>query len=631
MGPDWAQIKRDDSLPHLRHGCLMTDPAAKPHLNARILVADDDMNVRLLTRQCLESEGMAVVEAADGHEALQAFVRERPDLVFLDVEMPGMTGLEVCKRIRSMPQGESVPIMIVTGSDDRESIDEGFRAGATQYKTKPVNWSLLSRDVQYMLRASDAFNVLKRQEDRLRYLAYFDPLTSLPNRRSFTEQLNRMLKHAQRRECSAALMFIDLDNFKRTNDSIGHARGDRLLVEISKRLTSELREDDSITYFTDKSAAEGSEDARGGTEIARLGGDEFTVVLSDITDNMDVERVARRIIRSLSQPIALHTHNPVVTPSIGIAMYPQDGADADTLVRNADTAMYAAKSDGRATFRFYNEEMNARSIEQLKLEEDLRDALEQDQFEMHYQPQVETLTGRVVSFEALLRWRHPERGMVSPGEFIPVAERTGQIIEIGEWVLTAVAKQCEAWDTMGLPAFRVCVNISPLQFRRPDLLHYVRDFLARSGLEAERLEFELTESAIMTDGEQNVAKLGQLKSLGLDLAVDDFGTGYSSLNYLRKFPVNTLKIDQSFVADMEASDGAAIVDAIIALAKALNMRSIAEGIETEKQLAYLAERRCDLLQGYLFARPLPADDVPDEVTRDYSSIIERARCNASSE
>jgi predicted signal transduction protein with EAL and GGDEF domain len=594
-------------------------PHARQH--AKILVADDDFNVRLLTRQCLEAEGLEVVEAADGHEALDAFVRERPDLVFLDVEMPGMTGLEVCRRIRAMPQGENIPVLIVTGSDDRQSIDEGFDAGATQYKTKPVNWSLLGRDVQYILRASDAFNSLKRQEDRLRYLAYFDPLTNLPNRRSFNEQLNRILKRAQRHGYSAALMFIDLDNFKRINDSIGHGRGDRLLVEIAKRLLAELREDDAINYFTDNSAAD---DADLGTEIARLGGDEFTVVLADVEGPLDVERIARRIMAALSEPIALHTHNPVVTPSIGIAMYPQDGNDADSLLRNADTAMYAAKADGRACYRFYNEEMNARSVEQLKLEEDLREAMRNNELELRYQPQVEVQSGRVVSLEALVRWKHPKRGMVSPGDFIPVAERTGQIIELGELVLNEVARHCNYWDTLGLPDFRICVNISPLQFNQPDLADYIQSFLDRSGLSAQRLELELTESAIMTDGAANIDKLNKLKELGLDLAIDDFGTGYSSLSYLKRFPINTLKIDQSFVADMSSQDGVAIVDAIIALAKTLNLRCIAEGIEDINQLAYLAERGCDLLQGYYFDRPLYPEDVPDSLQRDYSRDINTA-------
>lgn len=598
-----------------------------PHARARILVADDDLNVRLLTRQCLKDEGIEVLEAADGTAALEIFLQQRPDLVFLDVEMPGMTGLEVCRRIRATPQGENVPIMIVTGSDDRESIDEGFRAGATQYKTKPVNWSLLGRDIQYMLRAADAFNSLKRQEDRLRYLAYFDPLTNLPNRRSFNEQLNRILKRSQRMRTHAALMFIDLDNFKRINDSIGHGRGDRLLVEISRRLNNELREDDAVSYYSDKDAStwlDGENERSSSTEIARLGGDEFTVVLSDVRDVDNVERIALRIMKALSEPIALHTHNPVVTPSIGIAIYPQDGEDADSLLRNADTAMYAAKADGRARFRFYNEEMNARSVEQLKLEEDLRTALRENQLELRYQPQIEASSGKVVSFEALVRWKHPDRGMVSPVDFIPVAERTGQIIELGEWVLSEVARHCAYWDTIGLPRFRVCVNISPLQFNQPDLVRYISEFLQRSGIAASRLELELTEGALMTDGAANIEKLAQLKALGLDLAVDDFGTGYSSLSYLRRFPINTLKIDQSFVAELNTTDGAAIIDAIVAMSHALNLRSIAEGIETAEQLAYLSERGCDLLQGFYFERPLFPEDVPEAVGQDYAREIQAA-------
>ncbi|MFT6955909.1 MAG: putative signal transduction protein with EAL and GGDEF domain [Halieaceae bacterium] len=587
--------------------------------SAKILVADDDLNVRLLTRQCLEAEGMIVVEAANGLEAIDMFVRERPDLVFLDVEMPGMSGLEVCERIRQMPQGESIPIMIVTGSDDRQSIDQGFEAGATQYKTKPVNWSLLGRDVQYMLRASSAFNALKRQEDRLRYLAYFDPLTSLPNRRSFNEQLNRILKRCQRHKSNAALLFIDLDHFKRINDSIGHGRGDRLLVEIAKRLTLELREDDAINYFSDASA-EDNEDTNSGTEIARLGGDEFTVVLSDV-ELEHVEGVAKRILHSLSQPIALQSHNPVVTPSIGIAVFPEDGEDPDTLVRNADTAMYVAKAEGRACYRFYNEEMNSRAVEQLKMEEELRHAMTHNELELRYQPQIEIDTGDVVSMEALVRWKHPERGMISPGEFIPVAERTGQIIELGDWVMNEVARNCLYWETLGLPAFRICINISPLQFNQGNLTQSIADFLGRSGLDPRRLELELTESAIMTDAETNIAKLNELKGLGIELAVDDFGTGYSSLSYLKRFPIDTLKIDQSFVADLDSPNGRAIIDAILALSKTMNLRSIAEGIEEPDQLRYLVNQRCDLLQGFYFASPLYPEDVPGVLRQNFAEQI----------
>jgi diguanylate cyclase len=564
---------------------------------------------------------MIVVEASSGPEALEMFTRERPDLIFLDVEMPGLSGLEVCRLIREMPQGESIPIMIVTGSDDRDSIDLGFNAGATQYKTKPVNWSLLGRDVQYMLRASQAFNSLLRQEDRLRYLAYYDPLTNLPNRRNFNEQMVRILKRSQRKNSYAALLFIDLDNFKRINDSIGHGRGDKLLVEIAKRLTLELRQDDAINFFSDREDDDDDLSNSGSAEIARLGGDEFTVVLSDVPDTEHVERIARRILESLSQPIALQSHNPVVTPSIGIAIYPMDGADPDSLIRNADTAMYVAKAAGRACFRFYNEDMNAKAVEQLKMEEELRHGMQAGELELRYQPQIEVASGNVVSLEALVRWKHPIRGMVSPAEFIPVAERTGHIIELGEWVMTQVAQDCKYWDSLGLPPFRVSVNISPLQFNQNGLSQFVRGFLENSQMLPHRLELELTESAIMTDAEANIVKLKELKAIGLDLAVDDFGTGYSSLSYLKRFPIDTLKIDQSFVADLGSPDGAAIIDAILALSRTLKLRVIAEGIETIEQMRYMVDKQCDLLQGYYLSIPIYPEEVPTLLQQNFSELL----------
>jgi predicted signal transduction protein with EAL and GGDEF domain len=590
------------------------------HHKPKVLVCDDDANVRMLTRRCLEADGMQVVEAASGADAVELFLESRPDLVFLDVEMPGMSGLEVCRRLRAMPQGESIPIMIVTGSDDRQSIDDGYEAGATQYKTKPVNWSLLSRDVQYMLRASNAFNALKRQEDRLRYLAYFDPLTNLPNRRSFTEQLNRILKQARVQNTNAALLFIDLDNFKRINDSIGHGRGDRLLVEIARRLTLELRQEDAISYMSDRDEYEHD----GSTEIARLGGDEFTVVLSDIDNMSDVEAVARRVLQRLSEPIPLQTHKPVVTPSIGIAIFPVDGADPDTLVRNADTAMYAAKAQGRSCYRFYNEQMNALAVEHLKLEEELRDSIQQGNLELYYQPQVDTQSGRITSLEALIRWPHKQRGMVMPGEFIPVAERTGLIADLGDWIMQEAARQSSAWESAGLKGFRICINVSPLQFNQPHFVDSVERFLKDTGMSPDKLEFELTESAIMTDAATNIERLTALKKLGIKLAVDDFGTGYSSLNYLRRFPIDTLKIDQSFVSDVTNADGEGIVDAILALARTLGLQVIAEGVETEEQVNYLMERHCDMLQGYYFSHPLPAAEIPGLINMDFSTHWNKA-------
>jgi predicted signal transduction protein with EAL and GGDEF domain len=385
----------------------------------------------------------------------------------------------------------------------------------------------------------------------------------------------------------------------------------------------ELREDDAINYFTTNSADDEGE-SEGATEIARLGGDEFTVVLSDVANIHDIEIVSKRILNALSEPIALQSHNPVVTPSVGIAVFPQDGTDPDTLVRNADTAMYVAKAEGRACYRFYNEQMNARAVEQLKMEEELRHGMRNNELELRYQPQVDSKSGAVVSMEALVRWKHPERGMVSPAEFIPVAERTGQIIELGEWVMQEAARHCLYWDSLGLNGFRIGINISPLQFNQSGLSQWITEFLKESGLPPERLELELTESAIMTDAETNIAKLRELKSIGVDLAVDDFGTGYSSLSYLKRFPIDTLKIDQSFVADLDSADGAAIVDAILALAKTLNLRVIAEGIEEAHQLAYLVRKDCGLLQGYYFARPIYPEDVPDMLRQNFSKEIREA-------
>ncbi len=565
--------------------------------NPTILVSDDDINVRLLTRQCLEAEGMRVIEASSGEETIERFINEHPSLIFLDVDMPGMSGLEACKQIRAMPQGVATPIMIVTGSDDRQSIDEGFRAGATQYKTKPVNWSLLGRDVQYMLRASEALAALKQQEDHLLYLVYNDPLTQLPNRRSFTEHLENKLNSAKASTERLAVLFIDLDHFKRINDSIGHKHGDQLLVEISNRLQECLASDPIV------------ESTPGEIRLARMGGDEFTVVLSN-TSLENVNRVAQHILDALERPIPVQNHNLVILPSIGISLYPEHGDDADTLVRNADTAMYAAKSAGRGCFRFYQQSMNAMALDQLKMEEDLRHAIASNQLLLHYQPQVDVRTGKITSLEALIRWKHPKLGIVSPDKFIPLAEFTGLIVELGQWVLEQVAQQCIIWDEMGLSGFRICINISPVQFNQSNLTQWIAALLERSKVDANRLELELTESTIMTDAEANIERLRDLKNLGLALAVDDFGTGYSSLNYLKQFPIDTLKIDRSFVSDLATPDGSAIVDAILALAHSLKLKVVAEGVETQEQMTYLLDRDCDLLQGFYLSEPTEAEIIP---------------------
>ena len=592
----------------------MSDTDSREH--PTILVTDDDAMTRMLTRQCLEAEDMVVLEAENGPAAIDLFVRESPDLVFLDVQMPGMSGLEVCERIRRMPQGRDVPILLVTGADDEESIDRGFRAGATQYKTKPVNWSLLGRDVKFMLRSSQHVQALKRQEDRLRYLAYYDPLTSLPNRRSFTEELDRLVLTHHNKDAHVAVMFIDLDHFKRINDSIGHARGDRLLVEIAKRLTDELSDYGDINILSEVGDYQylGAEES---IIIARLGGDEFTVVIPNVEDDDKVTNIAKRILHSLSQPVALQSHNPVVTPSIGIALFPKDGTDPDTLVRNADTAMYAAKSMGRSCYRFYKDDMNSSAVELLKMEEELREALVENQLELHYQPLVNSANGTLSGLEALVRWNHPERGMISPAAFIPVAEQTGQIIDLTAWVMREAIKDCKIWEQAGFADFKISINISALEFNHDDLASHITNLFDEVHFNKHRVQLELTESAIMTDAQSNIKKLSELCDLGVTLAVDDFGTGYSSLSYLRQFPINVLKIDRSFVMGIGSENGNAIVDAITSLAKALNLGLVAEGVETKEQMDYLVANGCDTLQGFYLSRPVPAKNIISLLTKPF--------------
>lgn len=589
-----------------------TDRIEKPI----ILICDDDSMTLMLARQCLESEGMRVIEATNGPATIDLFVREAPDLIVLDVNMPGMRGLEVCERIRRMPQGSEVPIMLVTGADDADSIDSGFKAGATQYKTKPVNWSLLGRDVKFMLRAASHFQALKQQEDRLRYLAYYDPLTSLPNRRSFTEELDRLVLTHHNKDTSVAVMFIDLDHFKRINDSIGHARGDRLLIEIAQRLTRELSDYGSINILSDLGHVHLSQ-SEDSIIIARLGGDEFTVVLPDVAHEDDVTEIAKRLLSSLSQPVALQSHNPVVTPSIGIALFPRDGTDPDTLVRNADTAMYVAKAMGRSCYRFYRDDMNSFAVELLKMEEELRTALTLNQLELHYQPLVESDTGALSGLEALVRWNHPTRGLIPPNEFIPVAEQTGQINGLTAWVVKEAIKDCQIWEQAGFSDFKISINISALEFNHDDLANHITELFHGVSFDKGRVQLELTESAIMTDAQSNIKKLAELCELGVTLAVDDFGTGYSSLSYLRQFPINVLKIDQSFVSGIGSDNGNAIVDAICSLAKALNLGLVAEGVETKEQLDYLIKSGCETLQGFYLSRPVPARQVIGLLTQPF--------------
>lgn len=429
----------------------------------------------------------------------------------------------------------------------------------------------------------------KYHEEELQYQASHDILTGLPNRMLLMDRIERAISRAKRESQKVAVVFVDLDHFKLINDSLGHHAGDRLLLEISSRLSTCIRHQDTV---------------------ARLGGDEFVLVLTEQANEPGVIHIIRRLLEVISQPWVDEQHEYSLSCSIGISCFPCDGDRADTLLQCADAAMYEAKNAGRNTFHFYTPELNQAVTERLELANDLRRAVERDEFRVYYQPRVDVTDGRIIGAEALIRWQHPEKGLVAPDNFIPIAEETGLIVPIGQWILHEACRQNRAWQDAGLPPISVSVNLSPIQFRQPGLIDAVTNALAQSGLAASYLELELTESFFMQDAERINVAITALKSLGVALAIDDFGTGYSSLSYLKRFPVNHLKIDKSFVQEIDINpDDAAIVRAIITLGHELGLKVVAEGVETQANYEFLQQHHCDEIQGYYFSRPVPAPNM----------------------
>lgn len=449
-------------------------------------------------------------------------------------------------------------------------------------------WILANDLRQTMQRLQQEIMRVKTSEANFTHLAQHDALTNLPNRLLISDRVEQAIGQARRYQRRAALLFLDLDNFKTINDSLGHDAGDQLLKDVAARLQDAVREMDTVS---------------------RQGGDEFLIVLTDVADLDDISTVAKHVLHAMSQPFSLKGMQIVTSVSIGAALYPEDGDDFSALLKHADLAMYQAKAAGRNAFRFFDARMNADIIERLSIESGLREALSQQQFVLHYQPIVDIHSGRLLAAEALIRWQHPQHGMVGPDKFIPVAENSGLIVEIGEWVLNEACRQMMVWRAAGLPAFVVSVNLSSVQFRRGNLEALVAGALQRYGLPAGCLELELTESLLLQDSDVFFDMLHRLKALGVKLSIDDFGTGYSNLSYLQRFHVDKLKIDQSFVRKLQdSSPDLAIVTAIIQMAKSLQLLTVAEGIEDDATRSVLAQLGCDQGQGYWFARPLTADD-----------------------
>ena len=449
----------------------------------------------------------------------------------------------------------------------------------------------MADNLSFALENFERVDEKKQAEERISYLATHDGLTGLPNRVMFNQLLQSSIATSRRHDRKFALLYLDLDRFKIINDTLGHADGDTLLVEMSRRFTETVRESDVV---------------------ARLGGDEFVVLLHEVDDEKQVAGVARKLLSAAIKPVNLRGHDCRVTASIGVAIFPADGEDEQTLTKNADMAMYLAKGEGKNDVRFYTRQMKAPSTERLMLEVSLQRAIERQELVIHYQPKRDLRDGSITGVEALLRWQHPDLGLLAPNQFIPLAEETGLIIPIGQWVLREACRQNMAWQKQGLPPMSMAVNLSPRQFADEGLLASIDAALAETGMAPDLLQLEITESMVMQDLEHSIAILKAIKSRGVHLAIDDFGTGYSSMSLIKRFPVDTLKIDRSFVRDLpQDSEDKAIADAIIGLGRALGLRIIAEGVETAEQESFLRDHSCDEMQGYLFSRAIPAEQIAD--------------------
>ncbi len=588
---------------------------------ATILIVDDIAANRDMLKRRFERHGFRVMEADGGKRAVE-LTRERTfDLVLLDVTMPDLNGLEVLRRIREHPATASLPVIMVTGRAEGEGVAEAFAAGANDYVTKPIDFVVALARINAQLELKRAEEAARRAHETLRqinenleqcvarrtdelvraneqlrneiaererseaqtqYIAHHDALTGLGNRVLFRQQLNEALERIQRDDGCLAILFIDLDGFKSINDSLGHSIGDSLLKCIAARLRDCVRDTDVI---------------------ARLGGDEFAIGQVAKNQPQCAAALAGRLIEIIGAPCLVEGHQLLVGASIGIAVTAQGQFDPEVLLRSADLAMYRAKADGRGVYRFFEPEMDARAQARRLLELELRSALREGGFELYYQPLFNLEKSQISGVETLLRWQHPQRGLVTPGEFIPLAEEIGLIVPLGEWVLRQACAEAVSWPEN----ISVSVNLSPVQFKYERLVNSVAEALRDSGLPPGRLELEITESVLLDKTNSNLAMLKQLRDLGVRISLDDFGTGYSSLSYLRTFRFDKIKVDQSFIHDLSGrGDGLAIVRAIADIGVSFGIATIAEGVETEEQVRYLRQEGYTEAQGYLFGRPGPA-------------------------
>jgi diguanylate cyclase (GGDEF)-like protein len=589
--------------------------------NTHILIVDDEPEIRNMICGIL-SERYTCAVANSAEEALLLLQTEKYGLVISDIKMGGMSGLEMVPQVRAF--APNTVIMLISGEQNIESAIEAMRVGAFDYIMKPFDFQHVEAAVRRALEhhallaakhlhENHLEELVRQRTAELNHLAYYDALTDLPNRILFEDRLTQALILAESNRQTLAMLFLSLDGFKKVHDTLGRAMGDRLLQKVAERLRIS---------------------AHRGETVARFEGDEFALLLTQVggTEGEDVGAVIFQINESLKLPFLIDEHELFITVSIGISLYPDDGADAPTLLKNADAALYRAMEQGGDNYQFYTADMNAKAMKRLTLENSLRRALERSEFEVYYQPVLDINTRKIVGVEALLRWHHPELGLVQPAEFIPLAEDTGMIVPIGEWVLRTACAQSKSWQSAGFAPLSLAVNLSARQFQQQNLSEVVVRILQETGLNPCDLELELTESSIMKNAEGAVRTLSELKAMGVKIAIDDFGTGYSSLGYLKRLPIDTLKIDRSFVSDVTTDpDDAALVMAIITLAHNLRLKVIAEGVDSEEQLRFLHLLRCDEWQGYFFSKPLPVEAFEELLLQGQNPALNRADLNGTLE
>lgn len=545
-----------------------------------VVLADDDPSIRLMVRHVLESEDFDIVEASDGLEAIKAVEKHHPALILLDAVMPGIDGFTTCQQIKEKGHTD-IPVMMITGLDDDASVERAYEVGAIDFITKPIKWAVLKHRVKSVVSKVIA-------ERKVQLLAYQDTLTSLPNRLLFADRLEQAVVRSERSRTSMALMLIDIDDFKLVNDSFGHDAGDKLIKAVGQLISKSLRRADTI---------------------ARLGGDEFAVIIEGIESAEDAISIADNLTTILEHNVRLDDQETYTSASIGIAVYPDDGKDARTLLKNADTAMFRAKESGRHCFQFYKPEMSVSAMERLELENSLKAAFENDEFVIHYQPVIDIHKNEISCVEALLRWQHPEKGMIQPEEFVDVIEDCGLIIALGEWMINSVCKQIRLWQDAGLKEQNVSINLAARQFTEQDLVAVYKQAIAEYDIEASSLAVEITELTLIDNLGEVESTLKKLRQMGMKVLLDDFGTGYASLAYLKEFPVDIVKIDRDFVAGIpDNREDSAIVEAISGLTRGLRLALLAEGVENERQLDMLKGLGCQYGQGYYWSKAIPGDE-----------------------